>query len=133
MSGDNRPVHCRTEIVAWVTPLIKSYNGPREHLKRHFGVEPFAGLAIVSVHLDPPALGIEGVGVVAFAADRGAPVRYKRMIMEVEAPGADRLRAGQYNLAESSMGDRIFGELDLDLAGSCSVTAITVVIAVCAS
>lgn len=44
-------------------------------------------------------------------------MRYQRMIMEVESPeqiGYDRVR---YNLAESSMGDRVLGELGLDLSG----------------
>ena len=54
-------------MVAWVTPLIKGYNRPQEHLQRWFGIDPFAGLNITSVHLDPPAIGIEGLGVVAFA------------------------------------------------------------------
>lgn len=65
-TGDARPAGCRVEAVAWVTPLIKSYNGPREQLRRRFGIDPFAGLSITSVHLDPPALGIEGVGTVGF-------------------------------------------------------------------
>lgn len=66
-SGDSRPMRERIEVVAWVTPLIKGYNRPQEHLQRLFGVTPFAGLNVTSVHLDPPAIGIEGVGVVAFA------------------------------------------------------------------
>ncbi len=66
-TGDARPMRERIEIVAWVTPLIKGYNHPQEHLRRLFGITPFAGLNVTSLHLDPPALGIEGVGVVAFA------------------------------------------------------------------
>lgn len=66
-TGDGRPMRERIEIVAWVTPLIKGYNRPQEHMQRLFGVTPFAGLNVTSVHLDPPAIGIEGLGVVAFA------------------------------------------------------------------
>jgi hypothetical protein len=68
-TGDERPVSVQVQVVAWVTPLIKGYNRPREHLRRRFGIEPFAGLNVTSVHVDPPAIGIEGVGVVAFAGD----------------------------------------------------------------
>ncbi|MBA3274789.1 MAG: hypothetical protein H0T72_03275 [Chloroflexia bacterium] len=67
-TGDLRPVEREVRVVAWVTPLIKGYNRPHEHLRRWFGITPFAGLNVTSVHLDPPALGIEGLGVVAFAA-----------------------------------------------------------------
>jgi hypothetical protein len=66
-TGDTRPIVPRVEIVAWVTPLIKGYNRPHEHLKRHFGLVPFAGLNVTSVHLEPSAIGIEGVGIVGFA------------------------------------------------------------------
>lgn len=66
-TGDGRPMRERIAVVAWVTPLIKGYNRPQEHLRRLFGVTPFAGLNVTSVHLDPPAIGIEGLGVVAFA------------------------------------------------------------------
>jgi hypothetical protein len=64
---DARSARCRVEVVSWVTPLIKTYNGPREHLRRHFGIDPFAGLSVLGVQLDPPALAIEGLGVVGFA------------------------------------------------------------------
>jgi hypothetical protein len=47
--------------------LIKGYNRPHEHLRRHFGIVPFAGLNVTSVHLEPSAIGVEGVGIVAFA------------------------------------------------------------------
>jgi hypothetical protein len=66
-TGDRRPYSTRVEVVAWVTPLIKGYNRPHQHLHRHFGITPFAGLNITSVHLDPLAIGIEGIGVIAFA------------------------------------------------------------------
>jgi hypothetical protein len=70
-TGDTRPVEVDVQVVAWVTPLIKGYNRPHEHLRRWFGITPFAGLNVTSVHLDPPALGIEGLGIVAFADDHG--------------------------------------------------------------
>ena len=66
-TADERPVEVDVQVVAWVTPLIKGYNRPHEHLHRWFGISPFAGLNVTSVHLDPPSLGIEGLGVVAFA------------------------------------------------------------------
>jgi len=67
LSGDDRPIEHEVRVVAWVTPLIKGYNRPHEHLHRWFGISPFAGLNVTSVHLDPPALGIEGLGIAAFA------------------------------------------------------------------
>ena len=67
-TGDARPIDVRVEVVAWVTPLIKGYNRPQEHLLRHFGLHPFAGVNVTSVHLDPAAIGVEGVGVLAFAS-----------------------------------------------------------------
>lgn len=67
-TGDARPIVPKVEVVAWVTPLIKGYNRPHEHLKRHFGIVPFAGLNVTSVHLAPSAIGIEGVGIVGFAS-----------------------------------------------------------------
>jgi hypothetical protein len=66
-TGDSRPMVPKVEVVAWVTPLIKGYNRPHEHLKRHFGIVPFAGLNVTSVHLDPNAIGIAGVGILGFA------------------------------------------------------------------
>ena len=65
-TGDERPVADSVAVVAWVTPLIKGYNHPQAQLQRWFGITPFAGLTVTSVHLDPPALGIEGLGIVAF-------------------------------------------------------------------
>jgi aspartate/methionine/tyrosine aminotransferase len=47
---------------------------------------------------------------------RYGSVNYRRMIMEVESPeqiGYDRVK---YNLAESSMSDRVLGELGIDLS-----------------
>jgi hypothetical protein len=69
-TGDTRPITTRVSVVAWVTPLIKGYNRPQEHLWRAFGLRPFAGLDLTAVHLDPPAIGVSGVGTLAFAAGR---------------------------------------------------------------
>jgi hypothetical protein len=66
-TGDAREFEQRVEVVAWATPLIKGYNRPHEHLWETFRVVPFAGLNVGSVHLDPPAIGIDGVGVIAFS------------------------------------------------------------------
>jgi hypothetical protein len=63
---DPRPMAGDVAMVAWVTPLIKDYNQPGEHLQRHFGVTPFAGLRVTGVHLDPPAIGIAGLGTLVF-------------------------------------------------------------------
>ncbi len=69
-SGDHREIVDSVEVVAWVTPLIKGYNRPHEHLQRWFGVMPFAGINVTSVHLDPAAIGVEGVGIVGFAPSK---------------------------------------------------------------
>ena len=66
-TDDERPIEADVRVVAWVTPLIKGYNRPHEHLHRWFGITPYAGLNVTSVHLDPPALGIEGLGIVQFS------------------------------------------------------------------
>jgi hypothetical protein len=71
-TGDRRPANIRVSVVAWVTPLIKTYNRPREHLWQSFKLQPFAGLDLYTVHLDPPAIGVTGVGSVGFAADGDA-------------------------------------------------------------
>lgn len=68
-TSDMRPIGTRVSVVAWVTPLIKSYNRPREHLWAAFGIRPFAGVDLSAVHLDPPAIGVSGVGTFAFAAE----------------------------------------------------------------
>ena len=65
-TGDDRPAEIRVETVAWATPLIKGYNRPQELLQRWFGIAPFAGINVVGLRLDPPALDVEGVGLVAF-------------------------------------------------------------------
>jgi len=68
-TGDERPIATEVEVVAWVTPLIKTYNQPEAHLRRTFNVTPFAGLSITSVHVDPPAIGIGGVGTIRTTPD----------------------------------------------------------------
>jgi hypothetical protein len=65
-TDDPRPVEVDVQVVTWVTPLIKGYNRPHEHLMRWFGITPFAGLNVTGVHVDPPAIGIEGLGVIGF-------------------------------------------------------------------
>jgi hypothetical protein len=65
-TGDSRQISGKVQVVSWVTPLIKGYNRPQEHLQRLFGVTPFAGLNVTGVQVDPPAIGIEGLGVVRF-------------------------------------------------------------------
>ena len=66
-TGDTRPITTRVAVTAWVTPLIKGYNKPYEHLWESFRLRPFAGLNIAAVYLDPPAIAIDGVGVFSFA------------------------------------------------------------------
>jgi len=67
-TGDTRPITSRVELAAWVTPLVKGYNRPQDHLRAWFGIEAFAGLTISSLSIDPPAIGIEGVGTLEFAS-----------------------------------------------------------------
>ena len=62
-TGDQRRSHAHVEIVAWVTPLIKTYNDPQGQLRRSFGITPFSGLSITGLQADPQAIGIEGVGM----------------------------------------------------------------------
>jgi hypothetical protein len=71
-TGDDRAIATRVAVVAWVTPLIKSYNQPYEHLQRVFGLRPFAGIDLSAVQLEPPAIGVNGVGTLRFAGDRDA-------------------------------------------------------------
>src|SRR4051812_3825388 len=68
-SGDARPVKVSVAVVAWVTPLIKGYNRPHEHLWQAFGLRPFAGIDLCAVHLAPQAIGVSGAGTFQFAAD----------------------------------------------------------------
>jgi hypothetical protein len=65
-TGDQRPIAVAVNVVAWVTPMIKGYNRPHDHLKQQFNLQPFAGINVTSLHLEPRAIGVEGVGVVAF-------------------------------------------------------------------
>jgi hypothetical protein len=67
-TGDNRSIAAAVSVVAFVTPLIKVYNHPYDHLWQAFRLRPFAGLDVTGVCLDPPALGVSGVGTVAFAS-----------------------------------------------------------------
>jgi hypothetical protein len=67
-TGDDRPAQTKVSVVAWVTPLIKSYNQPRQHLWQAFQLHPFAGLDLYAVNLDPPAIGVSGAGMLGFAA-----------------------------------------------------------------
>jgi hypothetical protein len=67
-TSDTRPITTRVSVVAWVTPLIKGYNRAYEHLWEAFHVRPFAGINLSAVHLSPQAVGVEGVGTLAFAA-----------------------------------------------------------------
>jgi hypothetical protein len=67
-TGDARPISARVSVIAFVTPLIKVYNHPYDHLQQAFGVRPFAGLDVTGVCLNPPAIGVAGVGALAFAA-----------------------------------------------------------------
>jgi adenine/guanine phosphoribosyltransferase-like PRPP-binding protein len=60
-----RAVAVGISVDAWVTPLLKGYNGAAEILQSRCGITPFAGVTITSLHVDPPAIGIEGIGVLA--------------------------------------------------------------------
>jgi hypothetical protein len=66
-AGDDRRVMSRVSVVAFVTPLIKVYNHPYDHLWQAFRLRPFAGLDVTGVCLEPPAIGVAGIGAVAFA------------------------------------------------------------------
>ncbi|MFM9108316.1 MAG: hypothetical protein ACKOWF_16640 [Chloroflexota bacterium] len=65
-TGDRRPIATRVELAAWVTPLIKGYNHPQQQLREWFGIEPFAGVNVTGLSLDPPAIAVDGVGWLAF-------------------------------------------------------------------
>lgn len=54
------------KVVTWVTPMIKQYNCPAEFLSGSVQEAPFAGLQITDIHTAPRAIGIEGVGTLAF-------------------------------------------------------------------
>lgn len=57
-------VEIDVRVVAWVTPLLKGYNRPAERLAERTGIVPLAGLTITAIQLDPPAIGIAGLGLV---------------------------------------------------------------------
>jgi hypothetical protein len=63
-SGDTRPAKRSIDVVAWITPMIKSYNRPQEQLRRLLGITPFAGLEITALQSDPPAIEIAGLGLI---------------------------------------------------------------------
>lgn len=63
-SGDHRPATRSIEVVAWITPMIKSYNRPQEQLRTLLGITPFAGLEITALSGDPAAIEIDGLGLV---------------------------------------------------------------------
>jgi hypothetical protein len=65
--GD-RPIDVELSVVAWVTPLLKGYNRAAEILRERCGIAPFAGVTITSLSLDPPAIGIEGIGALAVSS-----------------------------------------------------------------
>jgi hypothetical protein len=65
-TGDRRPIATRVTVVAWVAPLIKSYNRAYEHLWQTFGLRPFAGIDLTAVYLEPAAIGVAGAGVFGF-------------------------------------------------------------------
>jgi hypothetical protein len=60
----NRTVRVRASVVSWVTPLLKAYAGAPSSLTSRFGIMPLAGAVITAIQLDPPAIGIEGIGLV---------------------------------------------------------------------
>ncbi len=65
-----RPVTVACPVVAWVTPLLKAYAGSGSILASRFGIEPLAGATITAIQLDPPAIGIEGIGLVLLGGAR---------------------------------------------------------------
>ena len=60
-----RQVTVDVTVAAWVTPLLKGYNRAAEHLHSRCGITPFAGVTISHLQIDPPAIGIQGVGPLA--------------------------------------------------------------------
>lgn len=59
-----RDVEIDVRVVAWVTPLLKGYTRPAERLAAATGIVPMAGVTITAIQLDPPAIGIAGLGLV---------------------------------------------------------------------
>jgi hypothetical protein len=66
-----RHIEIDIKVVSWVTPIIKSYNRSDEVLRERFGINPFAGVSLTCVQLEPPAIGIDGLGVMGFAPRKG--------------------------------------------------------------
>jgi hypothetical protein len=64
--GDERAIDLTVERVTWVTPFLKVYNRPDEQLARMLEGPIVAGLRITGIYTAPRAVGIEGVGVLAF-------------------------------------------------------------------
>ena len=65
-TGDRRPLPLDIAMVTWVTPLLKAYNRPDAQLAKVTIAPPFAGLRISGIYTSPRAVGIEGVGTLAF-------------------------------------------------------------------
>ncbi len=63
---NNRSVEVTCRVVAWASPLIKAYNRADAILRDGFGIDPFAGVSITGIQIDPPAIGIAGLGWVCF-------------------------------------------------------------------
>jgi hypothetical protein len=63
---NNRSVDVSCRVVAWATPLIKSYNRANTILRDSFDINPLAGVSIIGIQIDPPAIGIAGLGWVCF-------------------------------------------------------------------
>ena len=61
----NRTVSIDVTVATWVTPLLKGYNGAAETLQSRCGITPIAGITLTSLQTDPPAIGIEGIGLLA--------------------------------------------------------------------
>jgi hypothetical protein len=64
---DRRGLALAIEMVTWVTPLLKAYNQPDAQLAKVTETPPRAGLRITGIYTSPRAVGIEGVGILAFA------------------------------------------------------------------
>ena len=65
-TGDSRPVIVGVSTVTWVTPLIKQYNRPDEQLAGLLEAPVVAGLRITGIYTAPRAIGVEGIGILAF-------------------------------------------------------------------
>lgn len=70
-SDDTRPLEASITVATWVTPLLKQYNRPDEQLTGVLEIPPFAGLRITGIYTAPKAIGVDGVGVLAFDEPAG--------------------------------------------------------------